>query len=114
MPLLSFCLSLGLFLWFSSLKVWVPLSRLSFSIGMLQFIAIEYLYASIRVAANFDLLSMAITYVVGVLFTFVLANVVFVVMEGPLMALLKKYSDFKRRAGLEPKLECNGLSKKVE
>ena len=103
----------GLVHWGLSLPIWAPLSRLAFSIGMLQFVAIEYLYASTRVALNFDLISMGIAFLASLLFTFVLANVVFVVFEGPLMALMKKnknYADYKRRVGVRG----DALSKKVD
>lgn len=81
---------------------------------MLQFLVIEYLYASIRAPQSFDLLSMAMLLLVCVVSTFVSANVVFVVFEGPLMGLMKHYSDYRRRVGLIEPYESDGeLSKKV-
>ena len=78
---------------------------MSLSIGLLQFIAINYLYASSRTVLNFDLLSLAFALLSTLVSTFILANLVFVVSEGPLMAMLKKYGDYKRRIGIEPKVD---------
>ena len=83
---------------------------------MLQFLVIEYLYASTRVVQVYDFISFGTQLLVTIIYTFVFANVVFVVFEGPLMAILKHYSDYKRRTGLvEPIANGDSVaSKKVD
>ena len=88
----------GLIDWFFSLKIWVPFSRLSFSLSLSQFVYIAYSFASTRSIYDFNPHSMAKEIFLNVCGTFVFGNFIFLLFEGPLLSIVKKYSGLKRHS----------------
>ena len=81
--------------WFVSLKVWIPISRLGFSLSLCQFVFIAYSFALTRSIYNFNSDSMAKEILLNCIGTFLLGNLIFVLFEGPMISMFKR---FKRRS----------------
>lgn len=93
----------GLVNWFVSLRIWVPMSRLSYSISLSQFVFIAYSFASTRSIYDHDAYSMAKEIFVNTAGTFVVANIVFLLFEGPIISIFKRCTGLKRRSEVNGK-----------
>ena len=80
-----------------SLKIWIPISRLSFGISLSQFIYIGYSFSSTRNSYTLNAENMQKEILMNCIYTFLLSNLIFLFMEGPLIAMFKKYSGYKGR-----------------
>ena len=82
---------------FLSLKCWYPLSRLSFGISLSQFVYISYTFSTTRNSYTLNAENMQRDFLINFIYIFLLSNFIFLFVEGPLIAMLKKYSGYKGR-----------------
>lgn len=80
-----------------SLKWFIPWSRMSLSISLIQFIYLHYSLASTRTIFVFNRLFVLKEIVVTFVATWILGNLVFLFLEQPLNNLFRNYLGIKRR-----------------
>lgn len=98
-------ISPGLVLWILSQKIWLPWSRLSFTLSLCQFVLIGYWFATARSIFTFNFDSIIREIILNLLTTFLLGNFIFLFIEGPIMSLVKSYVGLKSRSESSDKKE---------
>lgn len=83
------------------LKIFAPWSRLSFGISLLQFIVIPFAYLQSTNSFTFRIYDLVKEFFVIIMFTFVLSNVAYLFMEGPLISLYKHYIGQEQRSEIK-------------